>query len=604
LLYDVSMFVCLLLMVIGAFFIVLEFKAKIDRNLPVFAIRNFFIGLFCLVDIWVMRGKHSSMECIVLLHAIASFFPPLFVWNIMVISGKWNANVIKVLMAVAAAFAALFFSGVMFLRGVDGVIFAAAPYPYLFEPYITASLAYLLYLHLTSLRKTTALQMAMRVIQLIGLVMFYAFALIALSYPIITTTFFKLAGADMKHTALGLIGTLCYCAIGMMTVFNKFTAMMAERNAAHLSLREAYKDLEATKPLRELGQSSAFINHEIKNYMMIISGYAALLAKSKELSERDRGMVDNISQTTAKLQEFSLSVLELSKSKVMHDNKEMDIVQVLRTCIDVSFNKQSSKITVDCAQRGSTPIEGFFVNGSPEKLERVFVNAFGNSFEAGAQSVKVRLSTRNAVALIVIEDDGVGCDAANLSNFFKTFFTTKQDTGGTGLGLCVIRSIVEAHGGNVSIYSKNLLGGGKHGMIMQITLPASKRMPYETVKHEFMLIKQGLGDANAVLATLKNLKVIPHIVQKPRDANLSSRNSSLQLIVLASNECVAEVKGWIGGKAEAGTETGVTILPVEIGEGGAVFVGSGEEKELFTEEFVVGYLGGDITKNHCVHSNP
>jgi len=591
LLYDVSMFLCLLLMVIGAFFIVLEFKTKIDRNLPVFAVRNFLIGLFCVVDIWIMRGRHSSMGCIMLLHAIASFFPPLFVWNIMVISGKWNAKVIKALVVLAAVFSTLFFSGVMFSRGADGVIFAAAPYPYLFEPYVMATLAYLLYLHLTSLRNTTRLQMVMRIIQLVGLVMFYAFALIALSYPVVAATFFKLAGADddmIKHSALGLIGSLCYCAIGMMTVINKFAAMVADRNAAHISLREAYKDLETTKPLRELGQSSAFINHEIKNYMMIISGYASLLSKSKELNERDRGMVDNIAQTTAKLQEFSLSVLELSKSKVMHENKEVDLIQALRSCIDVSFHKQSSKIAISYAKSGSTQTEGVFVNGSQEKLERVFVNAFCNAFEAGAQSVGVRFGACNAVALIVIEDDGVGCDAENLSNLFTTFFTTKQDTGGTGLGLCVMRSIIEAHGGNINIYSKNLLGGGKHGMIMQITLPASKRVSYEAARHEFLLVKQGLGDANGIMNILKNLKIIPHIAQRPRDADLSPRNSSLGLIALVAAENAAEIKGRISGGSETGA--GIRVLPVEIGEGAAVFVDAGEGRELFTEEFVVSYL--------------
>ncbi len=586
-LYDVSMFVCLLLMVIGAFFIVLEFRTRIDRNLPVFAVRNFLIGLFCVFDIWIMRSNYTSMGYIMLLHALASFFPPLFVWNIMVISGKWNAKVIQALIAVAAVFAALFFSGVMFGRGADGVIFAAAPYPYLFEPYMAAAFIYLLYLHLTSLRNTTRLQKAMRIIQLVGLAMFYAFALIALSYPVVVAMFLKLAGADgniVKQTTLGLIGSLCYCAIGMMTVFNKFSTMAAERNAAHLRLREAYKDLETTKPLRELGQSSAFINHEIKNYMMIISGYAALLTKSKDLCERDRGMVDNIAQTTAKLQEFSMSVLELSRSKVMHENKEVELVQALRACIDIYFHKQSSKFNICCAQSGSAHIDGIFVNGSPEKLDRVFVNAFCNAFEAGAQSVSVRFCTNNAVVLIVIEDDGTGCDADNLANFFTTFFTTKQSTGGTGLGLCVIRSIIEAHGGNINIYSKNLLGGGKHGMIMQITLPASKRMPYETAKHEFLLIKQGLGDANGILEPLKNLKIIPHIAQKPKDADLSPRNSSLGLIALTAPENEAEVKGWAGGGS------GIKVITVEIGENNAVFADAGEGKELFTEEFVVSYL--------------
>jgi len=584
LLYDVSMFMCLLLLVIGAFFTVLEFKTRIDRNLLVFAIRNFFIGLFCVIDIWIMYGGYSSLWYIMLLHALASFFPPLFVWNIMVISDKLNTKVVKAFIILAVVFSALFFSGVMFGRDVTGAVFVGAPYKYIFEPYMMLTFLYLLYLHLMSLRKTTVMQKVMRITQLVGLALFYAFALIALSYSDIAATIF---GFDIaKHTALGIAGSFCYCAIGIMTVFNKFATMVSERNAALIRLREAYKDLETTKPLRELGQSSAFINHEIKNYMMIISGYATLLTKSKELNEKDRGMVDNIAQTTAKLQEFSLSVLELSRSKIMHENKEIELTQTLRACIDVYFPKQLSKFSISCAKNGSAPTDEVFVNGSPEKLGRVFVNTFRNAVEAGAQNISVRISVCNTVVLVVIDDDGVGCDAKNLSNFFTTFFTTKEDAGGTGLGLCVIRSIVEVHGGNINIYSKNLLGGGKHGMAVQITLPANKRMPYEAAKHEILLIKQGLEDANGILEKLKNLKIIPHIAQKPRDADLSPRNSSLGLIVLTLAENVAEIKGWISGGAEAG----IRILPIEIGEGAALFVDTGDGKELFTEEFVVNYL--------------
>jgi len=58
--------------------------------------------------------------------------------------------------------------------------------------------------------------------------------------------------------------------------------------------------------------------------------------------------------------------------------------------------------------------------------------------------------------------------------------------------------------------------------------------------------------------------------------------------VLTAAENTAEIKGWIGGGAEA--DGGIRILPVEIGDGAAVFVGAGEERELFTEEFVVSYL--------------
>jgi nitrogen-specific signal transduction histidine kinase len=384
-----------------------------------------------------------------------------------------------------------------------------------------------------------------------------------------------------------LYGVAVFMCLSLAAVGATFVILeFKKRNAAYLRLREAYKDLETTKPLRKIGQSSAFINHEIKNYMMIISGYAMLLAKSKELCDRDRGMVDNIAQTTAKLQEFSLSVLELSKPKSAQDSDDVELMQTLRTCIDANFRKQSSKFAVSYAPNGPDPLESVLVNGNSEKLERIFINAFRNSFEAGAQSVSVRFRACNAMALIAIEDDGAGCDAAQLQNLSKTFFSTKR--GGTGLGLCVIRSIIEAHGGNINIYSKNLLGGGKHGIITQITLPASKRMPYEAAKYEIMLIKQDIDDAAGILEILKNLKIIPHVAPKTRDADLSPRNSSLGLIVLVAAENLAEIKGRVGG----GAESGIIILPVEIGEGAAIFVDAGEGKELFTEEFVAKYISG------------
>jgi signal transduction histidine kinase len=576
-------------MAIGIFFIFLELKTKIDRNLLVFAVRNLLIGLFCAVDIWIMRGERVSMEWILVQHVLSAFFTPLFVWNIMLISGRVNRLVIKSLFVAAGLFSALFMLGVMLSADANGAIAATALYSFLFEPYLIATLTYLLYLHLTNLLHcASALQKAMRAIQLCGLVLFYGFAVIALSYSTIAASFFRLIGFDISgYAILGTLGTLGYCIIGTMTIFNKFTAVVAEQNASLGSLREAYRDLEATKPLRELGQSSAFINHEIKNYMMVISGYAALLARSKEIAEKDRAMVDNIAQTTAKLQEFSMSVLELSKSKVMHGDKEIELAQSLRSCVSVYFHKQASKISVNCA----APQGKAFISGSPEKLERVFINAFKNAFEAGAQEISVRIYAHNAMALIVIEDDGAGCDAARLKDFFTTFFTTKQSAGGTGLGLCVIRSIVEAHNGNISIYTRNHLGGGKHGMQMQIMIPAGKLMPYEAARSEVMLVKSGLEDAAGILSILKNLKIIPHIAEKVKDAAFAPRNSSLGLAVLAAARQAAEIKA----KAGAGAGKKINVLPIEEGPCGTLFVvdGEGERREMLTEEYVANYLVGN-----------
>ena len=586
LLYDISKFLCLLLIALGIFFLFLQRKTKIDRNLPVFAVRNMAIGLFCAIYLWALGWTHwvaSYMACVAAQHVLASFFPPLFVCNIMFISNKPDYRVIKALFAAAAAFSVLFIAGAMLSGGDFGAVAASPLYTFLFEPYMLGTLAYLVYLHAANLKHTAAQQKFMRVTQLCGLALFYAFAIIVMSSLISDGGLLRLArlGLDpFGYMLLGVFGMFGYCVVGTMNIINRMTAAVAAQNAALANLREAYRDLETTKPLREIGQSAAFINHEIKNYMMVISGYATLLLRSKTLDEKDRGMVDNIAQTAAKLQDFNMSVLELSKSTASREDSEFNLAEKLTSCVDVNFHKQASRFSVEC----SAPQNTVLVNGSAAKIERALINAFRNSLEAGARGVCVRLYVYNYMALTVIEDDGAGCDAAHLPDFFTTFFTTKEGSGGTGLGLCVIRSIAEAHGGNVSIYSKNLLGGGEHGLSMQIVIPASKKTPCDAAASEVMLVKEGLGGALAgVSAILKNLKIIPRVAERLKDVDAAPKSRALSLIILAAAPIAAEIK------KDAPREPAVRVLSITEGDGGAILVSDagGERIGLFTEEYVV-----------------
>jgi signal transduction histidine kinase len=385
--------------------------------------------------------------------------------------------------------------------------------------------------------------------------------------------------------ALPSLAAVCFLVLWMrQRAQNKtLAAAFSAQETLLAGLREAYRDLDGTKPLRELGQSTAFINHEIKNYMMVVSGYAALLQRSKTLDDKTRAMVDNIAQTVAKLQEFSTNVLEQSKSKIAHEDVEIDLVQMLKSCIEANFRENSSKFTVDCAAPDNT----LLVNGSPGKLERVLACAFQNSLEAGAKAVRVRLSVHNYMALITIDDDGGGCGAADLPNLSTTFFTTKRS--GTGLGLCVMRSIVEAHGGNISIYPKNLLGGGEHGLSVQIVIPASRKTPYTVVKSEMILVKEGLNDTPGILGTLKNLKIVPRVVETAKDVELSPKSSSLGITALAAAEQAATLKG-----RPAGTGEGIKILSIEKTAGGVTLVKDANSGGvgLFTEEYIIHNLCG------------
>jgi len=388
-----------------------------------------------------------------------------------------------------------------------------------------------------------------------------------------------------KGLCLLLAAASLFVLVGLAVAVWRLSAIAADRAAALGRLREAYKDLEAAGAIRELGRSAAFISHEIKNYMMVISGYAALLLRSKKLDEKDRAMAENISDTVAKLHDFSMSVLESSRSEALIGNEEIELAQWFRSCIDINFPKRAPDISVNC----NAPQNTLLINGSPEKLERAVINALRNSIEAGARNISVRLSVCSLTALAVIEDDGAGCGAKQLPNLFTPFFTTKRGNE-AGLGLCVIRSSVEAHNGCISIYTKNVLRGGKHGLSMQILLPASKKTPYEATKTEIALVKEGLPGISKIMKTLKNLKIIPRIVEKSGDIGGEGLNSQLGLTVIAAASKTGELR-----KLTADNEK-IKVLPIEESEDGVLLVVGNNEyvsnMELFTEEYIV----------NCLHS--
>ncbi|HLW36386.1 MAG TPA: ATP-binding protein, partial [Chthoniobacterales bacterium] len=116
------------------------------------------------------------------------------------------------------------------------------------------------------------------------------------------------------------------------------------------------------------------------------------------------------------------------------------------------------------------------VVGDPTQIQQVLVNLVGNAFEAmrdkPANKRKVELTTEkngDETVCVAVRDYGVGLSDATRARLFEQFFTTKKE--GLGMGLAIVRSIIEAHGG--SIDADNANGGGAR---FHFTLPISKEI--------------------------------------------------------------------------------------------------------------------------------
>jgi hypothetical protein len=330
--------------------------------------------------------------------------------------------------------------------------------------------------------------------------------------------------------------------------------------------------------LKELGQSTAIINHEIKNYTFIISGSAQLLYEKAPLSDKHKAIAANIVSTATKLSDFSKDILNFSRAKILSDKKPIALFALIEECVQAHFpEKKDLLINIDKNH------DDLFIHGDWEKLEHVFINTLKNSIEAGARSISIKALRRDTVIVLVVEDDGVGCDEEQIGSLFKSFYTTKKGRGGTGLGMCVIRSIVESHGGYINAYSKNLLNDGSHGLILIMAFPIYNESikEVEGKKDPVVLIKEGMEDLAHIIRIFRNVMVTPYIFQRPDE--IDSKKIPLEkTAVYASPDTIDKFRKKFGTH-------GHTHSLVR-GARNVLFVVNGENRETlhaFSEKYIL-----------------
>ena len=223
------------------------------------------------------------------------------------------------------------------------------------------------------------------------------------------------------------------------------------------------RDLTETKTLQEkiaaaerlaaLGQVVAEIAHEIKNPLMIIGGLAGQLLRVSEGS-KTREKLGIISEEVNRLEGLISEIREYYTPRQM-SNAAVDLADMFRRItepLEDRFNSAGILLEVSIAE------EARWVQGDRERLKQVFLNLVKNALEAMRNGGTLKISARadEDMVEIRIADEGGGIPEKDKESFFTAFFTTK--TKGTGLGLCVVKRIVEEHrNGSVSVESE----GGK-----------------------------------------------------------------------------------------------------------------------------------------------
>lgn len=134
----------------------------------------------------------------------------------------------------------------------------------------------------------------------------------------------------------------------------------------------------------------------------------------------------------------------------------VDLVECMETAIRIGWNELKTKCVI--RKDFADPVPR--VNGHPNQITQVLLNLVVNAAQAIPTRgvIELGITQRDGKAVVTVRDNGHGIAPEHIAKMFTPFFTTKSSGEGTGLGLYVSRSIVEAHGG--TIHAENMEDGG------------------------------------------------------------------------------------------------------------------------------------------------
>lgn len=281
-----------------------------------------------------------------------------------------------------------------------------------------------------------------------------------------------------------------------------FNAMADELGDTIARLREANRELETLDQAK--ADLVANVSHELKTPLTALRGYLELLAEGElgGLSEEATRAVEvcrkNVIRLHVRIEELvMLSKLE-KQAGVELSTDEIDLRTLLEGVVDTLRLRIEEK-GLECSLNLATDTDR--VEGVPEQIERVFLNLLDNAVKFTPRDGQIRITSeplerdgRRGV-LVRVADTGLGIPRSERLRIFDRFYqvdpSARRRHGGMGLGLSLVRSIVEAHRGAVWVES-----AADHGSTFFVWLP---RQPGEDSSgNQFVLRRGGSGTLRAV----------------------------------------------------------------------------------------------------------
>jgi PAS domain S-box-containing protein len=249
--------------------------------------------------------------------------------------------------------------------------------------------------------------------------------------------------------------------------------LQSERERAELLEREHAARLDAERANRTKDQFLATVSHELRTPLTAILGWASMLQTREFPPDRVReihGRIFRNAEAQARIVNDLLDVSRIVSGRLHLEWQEADICEVARLSIETIRPTATAKGLVLASELPDGPC---IVSGDPARLQQVVWNLLSNAAKFTPAGGRVTLTVRPSASTVAIEvtDTGMGISPGFLHRVFERFWqadsTSTRTHGGLGLGLALVRHIVEVHGGEVEARS----AGQGQGSTFVVRLP-------------------------------------------------------------------------------------------------------------------------------------
>ena len=247
--------------------------------------------------------------------------------------------------------------------------------------------------------------------------------------------------------------------IANLIFLDRPTRRVALLSAVHAALRARRRQYEVRdllfqlqKAVRDRDQFLAMLGHELRNPLgAILASVQLMEQREPETSSRERRIIRRQTQLLSRLVDDLLDVSRVTSGKIVLDRRSVDLRELVARCVlNCGSAAKEAGIALSFSAGGAV-----WVTGDAVRLEQVVNNLLTNAlkYTPPAGRVEVRVARQGPDALVRVADTGVGMDPEILPRVFD-LFTQADDAldrahGGLGIGLTLVRSLVELHGGTV-----------------------------------------------------------------------------------------------------------------------------------------------------------